>query len=503
MKKKTHEDYIIELSIKNPTVEVVEKYVNAQTAILHHCLLHDVYWKVLPGNALAGKGCKECMKEKNRNKFIKSHNTYISQLKEINPNIIVLEQYIDSNTPILHLCKTHNIKWKVTPSNILRGQGCKECGKDKNHDKKCKNHDDYIKELLINHPTVEIIDKYIDSKTPVLHHCLLHDEYWNIAPSNVLHGHGCSKCRKEKVRNIMVKSHKDYTKALFEKNQNVKVVGKYIDCKTKIIHRCLIHDEYWDITPSNALKGCGCKKCLSERISQENALTNEEYIQILHKKNPTTIALEEYVNMKTQIWHQCIIHNYKWKVTPGSVLQGCGCPECKKEKISALFLKIHEQYVEELKETNPDIIVLDNYIDTNTPILHKCLIDNNEWYVSPCNILSGTGCPQCNETKGERLIRRWLKNNCIMYEFQKTFDNCKDIRLLQFDFYLPEYNLCIEYDGKQHFEPIEHFGGQEYFEYIRKHDQIKNEFCKHNGISLLRIPYFNNIEEELNNFLFI
>ena len=63
----------------------------------------------------------------------------------------------------------------------------------------------------------------------------------------------------------------------------------------------------------------------------------------------------------------------------------------------------------------------------------------------------------------------------------------------------------IEYDGEQHFRPIEYFGGQKKFELQQKHDTIKNEYCKNNGIPLLRIPYFkyDNIEEELNNFLFI
>ena len=74
---------------------------------------------------------------------------------------------------------------------------------------------------------------------------------------------------------------------------------------------------------------------------------------------------------------------------------------------------------------------------------------------------------------------------------------------LPFDFYLPKYNSCIEFDGIQHYEPVEHFGGQESYDYTVKHDKIKNEYCKNNGILLLRIPYYKNVEEELNNFLFI
>ena len=99
----------------------------------------------------------------------------------------------------------------------------------------------------------------------------------------------------------------------------------------------------------------------------------------------------------------------------------------------------------------------------------------------------------------------WLDKNNIFYEPQMRFDDCCDIKTLPFDFYIPSLKIAIEYDGKQHFEPIEYFGGKESFEILQKHDAIKNEYCKNNGISLLRIPYYkyNNIEEELNNFLFI
>ena len=203
--------------------------------------------------------------------------------------------------------------------------------------------------------------------------------------------------------------------------------------------------------------------------------------------------------------HRCIIHDFEWKTTPASALQGCGCPMCKSEKIRNAQIKTHEEYVEDVKIINPNIQVLGKYINAKTPLLHKCLIDDFEWSPVPYSILSGCGCPKCNRSKGELKISLWLDKNNIFYEPQMRFDDCCDTKPLPFDFYIPALNVAIEYDGKQHFEPIEHFGGEESFEILQKHDAIKNEYCKNNGISLLRIPYYkyNNIEEELNNFLFI
>lgn len=369
MRKKTHEEYVAELAVKNPNIEVIGKYVNAQTKIEHHCLLHDVYWDVLPFNALQGKGCRECMKEKNRNKFLKSHEDYVSQLKEVNPDIIVLEEYRGGDVPILHLCKKHNIKWTAYPNNLLKGQGCIECGKEKYHDKKCKKHKDYVEELAIKNPTVEVIEEYVNFSTPILHHCLKHNVYWKMQPAN-------------------------------------------------------------------AIRGDGCKMCHWERIGNSNGRT-------------------------------------------------------------------HEEYVAKLKTINPDIIIVGNYINSNTPILHKCLIDGYEWLAYPSNVLAGCGCPQCQESSGERQVRQWLEKHDIEFIYQYVFKDCKNIKPLPFDFYLPKYNVCIEYDGGQHYKPVDKFGGEEYFEQIIKHDKIKTDYCTNNNIKLLRIPYYANIEEELNNFLFI
>jgi hypothetical protein len=61
---------------------------------------------------------------------------------------------------------------------------------------------------------------------------------------------------------------------------------------------------------------------------------------------------------------------------------------------------------------------------------------------------------------------------------------------------LPDYNLCIEYNGKQHYEPIKWFGGVETLNYIKNNDNIKKTFCKENNIIYLEISYKddNNIE---------
>ena len=218
--------------------------------------------------------------------------------------------------------------------------------------------------------------------------------------------------------------------------------------------------------------------------------------------------MEEYLDSKTPILHKCLIHDLDWKISPSNALKGHGCFECHKERISYKNQKSNEEYIEELYRANPEVVALEAYAGIDVPIMHKCMRHNNEWLITPRNTLKGHGCSMCRESVGEKMVRLWLELNGISYIYQHTFEGCKDVNILPFDFYLPDYNCCIEYDGIQHFEPVDFASegkeiAQKRFEYTKKHDNIKNEYCLNNNIKLLRIAYFENIEEKLDNFLFI
>ena len=109
----------------------------------------------------------------------------------------------------------------------------------------------------------------------------------------------------------------------------------------------------------------------------------------------------------------------------------------------------------------------------------------------------GIGCANCKESKGEREISKWLIEQEINFKKQKTFNNCKFKRQLYFDFYLPDYNLCIEFDGEQHYHSIEYFGGETNLLENKKRDEFKNNFCFKNNIKLERIKYDENIIDRL------
>ena len=301
------------------------------------------------------------------------------------------------------------------------------------------------------------------------------------------------------------KTHKEYVQELALKNSNVNVVGKYIDSHTPILHRCIVHDVLWKTTPARALQGVGCPECKKYRFRESRCKTHQQYVAEASDINSDIVVIGEYVDSTTPIEHYCNKHNVLWTAAPDSILHGHGCIECGKEKTRQKTKKLHDEYIEQLNKINPNIEVIEEYVNANVAILHQCKIDGYQWYARPGNILFGKGCPHCKESNGERQVRQWLEKCNIEYVYQKTFSDCRDIKVLPFDFYIPEYNACIEYDGEQHFRPVR-FNGKDndlalkQFKKTRKHDEIKNQYCQNHNIHLLRIPYTANVEEELRVF---
>lgn len=115
-----------------------------------------------------------------------------------------------------------------------------------------------------------------------------------------------------------------------------------------------------------------------------------------------------------------------------------------------------------------------------------------EFYKTLLQLKDGsTLCVDCSayESRLEKKVRKWFEENDIKYIAQKKFDDCKDKRPLPFDFYIEDFNCCVEVDGKQHNMLVPIFGDKESFEKRQLHDEIKTQYCKDNGIDLLRISY--------------
>ena len=356
---------------------------------------------------------------------------------------------------------------------------------------KKRTHDDYVAQVGIISPNITVLGKYAGCGTKIEHKCRVCGHIWSVSPSSILSGRGCPECAKRKRADKHRKTHEQYVEEVAMINPDIEIVSKYIGSTKQIDAVCKVCGEKWSARAVDILRGSGCPKCRYANMTK----THDDYIKQLAKINNGVVAVDKYINSYTKIKHRCLKCGNEWMVAPRDLLQGNHCPRCSTRK------KSHEQYVNELSLNNPNIEVVETYVNANTNIKHQCKICGYEWMARPNHILHGLGCPNCQETSGEQAVRQWLVDNNIRYESQKRFSDCKNQRMLPFDFYLPDYNCCIEYDGAQHFREVELWGGKEYLLRRQQNDQIKNNYCNENDIYLIRIRYDEDVCSVLNDKL--
>lgn len=310
------------------------------------------------------------------------------------------------------------------------------------------------------------------------------------------------------------KTHEDFVLQVKNEFPSIDVIGVYINNKTKIEFQCLVDGCFhkWMARPDNILSGYGCPECAKRKISIARKKTHEEFVEEVAVKNPGVKVLGKYISDNVKIKFQCNNPDcgYIWFTTPDKIVHRiAGCPKCTKLNMMKKRTKTHESFVDEIQKKNSNIEVVGKYSGVKTKIEFKCRICGSIWSSTPDSVLNAnTGCPICAQSHGERSITNWLQNNFVYFIPQYKFDNCRDIGPLPFDFYLPEYNICIEYDGIQHFQPV-NFGGISdecamiNLKKTQMHDNIKNNYCQQYGIMLIRISYLekNNIDAILNDII--
>lgn len=135
----------------------------------------------------------------------------------------------------------------------------------------------------------------------------------------------------------------------------------------------------------------------------------------------------------------------------------------------------------------------------------RCNLCGNEYaYIETSNLDKQYSCGCAITSKGERKIKELLENNTIKFIQEKRFSNCvfENGMAARFDFYLPDFNCIIEYDGIQHFVQGEGaYDNKEKYEQTKKYDLIKNEYCWGNNIILIRIPYIHYDKIKIEDLL--
>ena len=218
--------------------------------------------------------------------------------------------------------------------------------------------------------------------------------------------------------------------------------------------------------------------------------TYSKLLKIIKEKNGNFLS-KKYLGVLDIYEFQCEL-GHKWKTSASSIINNhTWCPKCGRIiTANKLRKKNGIKYLIELAKNNNGSCLSEKYININEKYLWRCK-NGHEWLASAKHVKNGTWCPICNkESKGEREISRTLNALNINYIREYLFNDCRGKnRPFPFDFYLPDYNCCIEYDGEQHFLYRESGIFANKLDTIKEHEIIKTEYCKNNNIKLIRIPY--------------
>lgn len=309
---------------------------------------------------------------------------------------------------------------------------------------------------------------------------------------------GCPKCSHHKK----IDSVDEINERL--KIRNIKCIGFGGSATSNSKFKCNICGYEWETQASFIFYGNGCSNC-----SKIAPVTKEIAESRLNKIGYSLLKYGGKLDSPSLIKHN--ICGYIWETSVGCLINNngkngnTGCPFCS----NRIKIKTLEDANKYLESKNDSITCLEYGGKLSTKSIFVCdrcgyIFKSTLYYASKLK----SGCKKCHRPYMEDFINKFLDKHNIEYEIQKQFDGCRSPyshRPLMFDFYLPDFNLCIETDGIQHSIPIDYFGGEEQYLKTIARDNVKDEYCKNNNINFVRIDYTQEkfIEEILIELLLL
>jgi len=278
---------------------------------------------------------------------------------------------------------------------------------------------------------------------------------------------------------------------------------QYKNASTKVCIVCKKHGKFWQRPNLHLSQKQGCPRC-GKTARKDTKQFIKESKKIHGCKYDYSKV--EYKNTHSKVVIICPTHGEFWQQAMNH-LQGQGCPICGHLQANKSHNLGKERFIERARKVHGDKFnySMVEYIDAHTKVEIICPKHGEFWQRPNNHTSQKQGCPSCKESKGEQQISKWLQKHHVTYCSQTIFEKCvsKRGRKMPFDFYLPDQNLCIEFDGRQHFESIPHWGGDIGLQTIQENDNRKNEFCAQEDIQLLRIKYDQDINSILTRHVVI
>lgn len=340
--------------------------------------------------------------------------------------------------------------------------------------------------------------------------CREHGEFQAVA-SNHLNGSHCRRCYHKQrgdaarlTQSVVIERFRSVYGDRYDYSQ-----FEYKGATTKSVVVCPEHGAFETHYARHYHNRVGCGMCFEEIRGQ--GIKRPEHARSCKTTCPR-LSLDDFVEQAKSVHGGK--YNYSWvewrgvtkavniicprhgvfEQSPRKHLNGQGCRACSVKASSKSQRTTLESFATAARY---HFRLRDKWIGGKTYVSFMCP-EHGEFTQRAAKHLSGQGCPACQASNGESLIRKWLTDRDVPFDTQKTFDALKHQKRLRVDFWLPQTQCAIEFDGDQHFRPVEYFGGVLAFIRRQHMDRIKDAFFeRHSAATLVRIRDTSNIDATL------
>ena len=331
---------------------------------------------------------------------------------------------------------------------------------------------------------------YTNAYTKVTIECQVHGNF-NQIPANHLIGRGCRLCglivsgskRRNDSETFVYKSREihgdtyDYSKV------------KYRVGKEKVTIICRKHGDFLQ-TPSDHLNGYGCAPCGRLRIGEQSRDTFTDFLKKAKNIHGDTYTYNEktYISGVERVEIICKTHGV-FHQRANAHLKGAGCSKCGDIRVSEAHRHSKDDFIHRSRQVHGNRYSYEctEYKLSGEKVAIICR-DHGKFMQSPNNHISKkAGCPACNASKGELALEEIFNKHEVRHQREYRIPTV-NLRF-EYDFYLADKNLLIEFQGIQHFKPIDYFGGVENFLYVKRNDLLKKQIAKSCNYNLIYFDY--------------
>lgn len=354
--------------------------------------------------------------------------------------------------------------------------------------------------------------EYIKCNEKIKIICRKHGVFEQRASNHISKSYGCPKCKGEECAKRCTLTKEEFIEKAKQIHGDKYDYSKveYVNQQTKVCIICPEHGEFWQI-PGNHINSTtkeGCPKCGRKKVEESRRIPLKiqlEKAKIKHgDKYDYSLNTEEFVRCSDIIKIICPIHGEFEQVLHNHI-KGEGCYECGQMQTHDKQRLTLEEFVERANKAHNGLydyskVSYTKYNDKVEIICQK----HGSFMQTPSTHLQGAGCPKCKRSRGEEIVSKTLTNIGIEFIEQYRIKVDSNIRNeCVIDFYLPNENCFVEFNGVQHYRPIRFFGGQEQLKVQKERDEDVKRYCEKNCIKLILISYLDeNIEETLKQRLY-